>query len=665
MTALAPPPAPPPVIEPPLWTAPERDAWRVEPALKPSEWAEQYRHLPRSQSSREGPWRNAAAPYLRGCMDLAVARGVVELDIMKPPQVGVSEMLRNLLAYWSDREPDPCGLVLPGQEKGREVVTDRIIPMFCDTPRLKRLAPASKHDIKKGEIKLNNGFTLYLMWAGSASSTATHPCRRVICDEVDKYPECSGRESDAITLSAERMKTYEERRLQVNVSSPTTHYGLIAKKTEAASVKLYYHVPCPLCGAYQRMVFSGIKNLECPNPDSRIERADFVVTTPGAVWYECAACHGRIDESAKPAMSRAGVWRDLDGAIPDAEAVAEWPTGTRIAMFLEPFYCLWQSWSDIVARRIRAGDDPSALMDFSTQCLGVPYQIQAAANEIDFFAAKVARAATDEGQVPGWAAKVLVTVDTQHDHFWMVVRAWGPGMRSARVWHGRLDTFEEVGEVGLATAWRFEADAYPPLVAELLLIDSGGTRLAGERVSRTAQVYRWTMANPARVRAIKGSAIDQAGQHIRRGWGELDPGDKKSGLRVPVVHINVQHFHDVLNELQHRGLVKDDPRPEIWHLNRRDDMEYAHHLSSVHKVILGRGAGMTEVWQPKTEGARVDLDDCEVYQCAAALMAHVPMLPDQEDFDAMRAAAVADAKRAADAAQKPAPKRNPWEIRKW
>jgi len=58
-----------------LFTTQEREAWYVPPPMKPSEWAEKYRVLPKDQSAHPGPWRNERAPYLRGLMDLCAAPG--------------------------------------------------------------------------------------------------------------------------------------------------------------------------------------------------------------------------------------------------------------------------------------------------------------------------------------------------------------------------------------------------------------------------------------------------------------------------------------------------------------------------------------------------------------------------------------------------------------
>ncbi len=161
-----------------LWSRAERDAWAEPAKIKPSAWAAAWRFLPRGQSSHPGPWDNDYAPPLRGIMDLPVAPGVVQVNIMKAAQMGVSEALRNLIGYIADTLGDPVGLALPDKAKGRKIVGNRIIPMIETTPRLARHCGGSLHDLQKEQILLaRTGWLLHLMWSGSPSAMASDPMR--------------------------------------------------------------------------------------------------------------------------------------------------------------------------------------------------------------------------------------------------------------------------------------------------------------------------------------------------------------------------------------------------------------------------------------------------------------------------------------------------------
>ena len=81
------------------WLHRELRAWRPAARLCPSAWAERHRVLTRRQSARPGKWRNDNAPYLAGLMDLCTRREVEEITVVKAAQVGVSEAIRNVIAF--------------------------------------------------------------------------------------------------------------------------------------------------------------------------------------------------------------------------------------------------------------------------------------------------------------------------------------------------------------------------------------------------------------------------------------------------------------------------------------------------------------------------------------------------------------------------------------
>ena len=79
--------------------------------------------------------------------------------------------------------------------------------------------------------------------------------------------------------------------------------------------------------------------------------------------------------------------------------------------------------------------------------------------------------------------------------------------------------------------------------------------------------------------------------------------------------------------------------PDRWELNDVDDPEYNRHLANMNKAMVRSRGKAVERWRPKTEGARVDLRMCEVYQQA---MAHGPaecqLLPSEQQMAALAAA---------------------------
>jgi phage terminase large subunit GpA-like protein len=647
-----------------LWNALEREAWRPLPKMLPSEWAERYRDLPRDQSPRPGPWRNSVAPYLRAIMDLPTRRGVSQLNLCKCAQGGGSEAVRCLIGYTAHLDPDPVGLALPDRVKGRQIIRNRIIPLIRQTPVLRALATARAHDIQSDQISLLNGFMLHLLWSGSASSLASNPMRLAIADEVDKFMPWTGREADPISLIEKRLRAFEDRGCAVNISTPTTRAGKIWELLEGSDVVLYFFVPCPRCQTFQRLIFSQLKCTHFGDIEDKRKRAAAVERRKGAVWYECIHCGGRIEPSERKGMVAQGRWGSEDGSIQDAEAIEEWPAGTRLGLQISALYVPWVSWHKIMADFMRAEGSLAATFDFYTSTLGEPFEQQVDHAPAEIFAAMSLNAPLPEGRLPRWAVKLLCTIDTQADHFYLVLRAWGPGMRSARVWHGRAMSFEELDTLCFRTPWPFEGDAWPPTLPELILIDSGGRREEGAPASRTMEVYRWAYGRRGRVRAIKGASRPRLGSFAWMTRGFLDAGRGRRGdperPHVPLWMLDVNHFADELAEAIHAG--QREGEVQRWWLNTRADDDYNRHMSAARKVLIRQGHRITYEWIIKPSGARHDYWDCEVYQLAAAYLAQIHLLPSDDAMEKFRQQQAAEARKAAEAAKRePEQRRDPWK----
>src|SRR5262249_55238761 len=71
--------------------------FRPPPKLSVSQWSDRYRILSRESSAEPGRWRTARAPYQRGIMDAISDPSVEEVVLVKPSQVGFTEMLGNVV----------------------------------------------------------------------------------------------------------------------------------------------------------------------------------------------------------------------------------------------------------------------------------------------------------------------------------------------------------------------------------------------------------------------------------------------------------------------------------------------------------------------------------------------------------------------------------------
>jgi phage terminase large subunit GpA-like protein len=622
----------------PIWSDAERLAWSPPEKIDPPRWAEKYRWLTRRQSTKTGFWRNENAPYLVGIMLMCVRLGIEVLTILKASQIGVSEAMRCVIGFWAHLEPDPLLLVLPDKEAGKTIVRDRLMPLFEDTPVLDELSTGRRWDMKNNEIVLSNGFTLRLGYSGSITSVAAHPARRVICDERSKFQD-DGKVSIADSIAA-RTSTYEES-VVVNLSTPGADPDPTEEAFRSSQIKLYYFVTCPHCGTVQRLTFDRLQwePKKEQEPDKN-KRAAIVVANRSA-WMECEnpACAGRITDEHKRRLINDGFWATPDLAwklFNDGHEEGTFPIGTHVGMHAPAFISLAPKhrFYKIAERFIRAEGDVAALTGVYNELFAEVFREQVAPTKTSTFAAKCLLD-LERGFVPSrakivprWASRLVMTVDTQKDHFYFVIRAWGPNFRSRRIHHGKVSSFDELDELFYRTFWPYEDEAYPAIGASHCGIDSGGGKM-GLDGSRTDAVYRWCNRDPVRLFALKGDS-EPKDSVLRTRRVVYQPPDQKRSPYVVFLHlIDSGHFNDLLaSSIETKVPVVNPATGEVtdqevdqWELNDFNDDDYNRQMANVHKVRLRKRGKPVERWIEKTAGARHDYRDCEKYQQA---MAHGP-----------------------------------------
>ena len=635
-----------------LVTREVRESWRPPQQLSPADWASRHVILPPDAPIR-GRLDHRNAPYLPGIINLASRRGIHQLNVQKAGQIGVSAALRWLMGYWAELDPAPCGLTLPDAKKGKKIIIGDLIPFFRGTAVLRALMTNRSTDESGEIVRLMNGFTLHLMWAGSASSTASFPLRRVANDETDKMQAWGrgGGEGHAVHRTGTRLRVFADTKLQVNVSTPTSTSGMIYLLVEDSDWILYFLVECPHCGERIKFVPSQLKWEHYQDKPPRKDWAARVLAE-SAAWYECQACGGVISERQRKIMVQNGRWGTADeygvadGRIEDAEAIEEWPMGTTLGLRVSALYCMWETWAKIARDWILALGSMALLYTFITETLGEPFEQQVEAVKVGGLEAMSAHpCALPEGIVPWWASCLLAGIDTQKDYFWLIIRAFGPGMRSARVFHDRVETFEELERLCFGTPWAVEDERYAPKTCDLAVIDSGGTGDEVRGVSRTMAVYAWALKLAAQVKAIKGSSKPLEGQFHKqtRGWYDVGKGHPK--IEVPLWLLDTHHYQDELASQMRRTVEEEDADGNVitepmWRLNQRVDPVYNSHMTNFRKVAERKGDQIVQVWRPVPDGARVDFRAIEGYLIAAAYMHYVHLLPSLADFEASRQAAL-------------------------
>lgn len=612
------------VATPSPWTDEERDTWSVPDHLTVSECADRNRIISARKGNVEpGPYRTARTPYARGPQDALGDPAFEFVALVKPSQVGGSEVLRNGICSWIIQDPGPCLVVYPTQQSCEEQFRDRLQPMIEDSPALAKYLPGERGDMTRLELDLLS-MPIYAGWAGSPQALASRPCRYVVFDEVDKFPVFSGKESDPIALGTARTRTFGHRKKVVMTSTPTTEKGAIWQAFQSCADRRHYYVPCPLCSEPQVLVW----------PRVRWEGYDTEDVTPEAVeekgvWYQCQACDGKIPETARDRMVDQGEW------ISEGYTSGVHPKSRRVGFqFNALIATIGTRWRDLAAKWLRVKGDPAKRQEFVNQELGEPWfdqvdRVKDAAIE------ERAKSGNKRGVVPPWAACVISVADTQKDRWYWISRAWGAGERSqlvdlgvAKSWDALLAATIDARLLVGATAEKMQ-----PM---LLLVDVGGGTATDAGENRTDQVYRWASKDPARILCVKG--YGGQGKPFR----DVMPGKhtyKRAGYssyETRVATIDTQKFKDVL--AQRINHEPEPGKPCIWELCDGIPPEYLEHMQAEHKVQIRKGGSHVERWVVRSHGRRNDYWDCEVYQLAGSKVVGAEHFPEQTSLEEQRLA---------------------------
>jgi len=370
------------------------------PVLTVSEWADEHRRLSPEASAEPGQWNTDRAPFQRAIMDAWNDPGVHTVVFMKSAQVGATEVLGNILGYIIDQDPGPALVLQPTLEMGEAWSKDRLAPMLRDCPSLtnKVGSPRSKDSDNTLRHKAFPGGHLTVVGANSPAGLASRPIRYVLADEVDRYPVSAGTEGDPLSLAVKRTTTFHNRKVMI-ASTPTIR-GMSRVEAEfEKSDQQYLHLPCPHCGAMQRLVWAQVK---------------WPKDTPEEAHYECEHCHGRIDDKHKPAMLALGEW------TPESEF-----SGIR-GFHINELYSPWVRFADIATAFLRAKRAPETLRTWVNTALGETWE--EAGEELD----PDGLFNRQEGfETPPDPVLVLTAgVDVQDDRLEGEVKAWGNGRES-------------------------------------------------------------------------------------------------------------------------------------------------------------------------------------------------------------------------------------------
>lgn len=472
---------------------------RPEPRLSLAEWADRYRYLSTKSAATSGRWRTDRAPYLRDPMEaLSVGSPTTKVVLQFAAQLGKTELIHNLLGYVADQAPGPVLWVWPTLDLARAASKTRIQPLFDESPRLQGLLQERGQEILEKSFP---GGGLSLAGSNAPAGLSGRPIRYLLGDEVDRWSLDAGGEGSPLRLAEARTKGFPNRKILL-ASTPTDADTSAIEREARLGTMEYFHVPCPHCGTYQRLVLEGVRWTK-GDPDSAV--------------YVCqsAPCGLQIEERHKTAMLRGGRW---------VATGARARRGVRSFLLSSLYSPFGYSWADAAGDWETAQGSQDDLKAFVNTVLGETWKDQSPPPEWEQLRAR--SESYPRGIVPRGGLILTAGADVQKDRIEVEILALGRGLERWSV-----DYLVLPGDPTKTEVW----DLLRDVLSRQWPLASGGAipirMLAVDNSYEPDAVFRWIRKqSPAQVAAVRGRdnqmtivgqpievEVTSGGRRIRRG----------------------------------------------------------------------------------------------------------------------------------------------------
>lgn len=460
------------------------DCYRGTPPYSVWEWAERNVFLDAKAAAVPQFYDSSLTPWTRRYQECLLDQDVDEIVVMKSSQSGFTEGSLNILRFMPQHCPGNALYAINSRDEARDIsrrrLKDTLLAAAGD------LVPQADEDLTTHRIVLRN-MQVTVTGSGAAGPFMQTWYRVAILDELEEHDQTD--DTTTIDRARSRFTTVQDSKLFA-LSKPKRVGGIIHAEYLTGTCEKY-HVACPLCGHRQELVwdrlrFSHCRDLAGEYDSERIEKE---------VFYECAGCSGRIEESAKRAMVENGIW------VPTPAEEREKPLMPRkVSMQISDLYSLFPKvrWPQLVRLWLESKDDLIKRRHFWTNHLGLAWEQRAATvRDADIMELRAGTIDPETGEARGerydWTfrdgqlvgelpfrpALLSISVDKQQDRLKYLVCAWRATGECHLVEYGQLLDEAELLEMRLRD--------YPVAgTGELVRIDTG-VMDAGYRPSEVYQ----------------------------------------------------------------------------------------------------------------------------------------------------------------------------------
>lgn len=551
-----------------------RSFFEPSPAVTVAQWAEANLSLSRRESETAGPYSTRITPFVREILECFRDPTVHDIAWVAGSQVAKTLTMMIGTNWTVAHDPGPVLWVTATEHLARSFSETRWMPLVMENPAMARLVPADTDKFKILQQHFEKS-TVTLVGSNSPASLASRPARLLILDEVDKFPEATERESNAVDLAEQRTKTFTGAK-RFKVSTPTTEGGLIWREYLKGDQRKFF-LPCVRCGAWILLSWDGVQWDESAKRKTGWDLAAVRKTA----HFVCPECNGRIDDGDKVRMLRDGQWRPTaSGVDPHFRSYC-----------LPSLYSPWASTNfGALAVKFLQAKEGWALQGFVNGYLAQPWKLDG--ERVDEIALGTHREKY-ESPVPHGVYILTAGIDVQDDRLECELVGWGESEESWSIEYQVIP-----GDPARPDLWR-ELDAWllrrRASGIAATIIDSGG--------HHTQEVYEFCRPRqPRRVYAGKGQS--------RQGMPVVSRPNVRNAQRARVYMIGT----DTAKATLMAWFKVESPGPGYCHFPEHYDDEHFRQLTAEELRVRYVKGFEHRVWH---KIRRNEALDCRVYAYAA------------------------------------------------